>query len=139
MPSAPVKPSAPLPKAKQEGKAEQFAEVTKPVLVERVENVRADLTVGWEDVPDEEVILRKFDLDLAYGPCMGISRKDRWLRAQRNGANPPQRVWDILVKAEEATAAEQQKPGSKKQQQSTTKSSKLPSQSSLWDQADREN
>ena len=50
----------------------------------------------WLDASDNEVLLRRFDLDYAYGPCGGLSRRARWLRAQKLGLSPPQEVWDIL-------------------------------------------
>ena len=50
----------------------------------------------WTEASDNEVLLRQFDLDYAYGPCGGLSRKARWQRAQQLRLNPPQHVWDIL-------------------------------------------
>ncbi|WFD22312.1 hypothetical protein MEQU1_000980 [Malassezia equina] len=43
-----------------------------------------------------EHILRVFDLNPAYGPCMGMTRLERWHRAQEIGENPPEPVRDIL-------------------------------------------
>ncbi|KAF5373284.1 hypothetical protein D9615_007379 [Tricholomella constricta] len=42
-------------------------------------------------------ILRVFDLTYEYGPCVGISRLDRWERATALGLNPPPEVKDILT------------------------------------------
>ncbi|KAF9072093.1 DNA polymerase delta, subunit 4-domain-containing protein [Rhodocollybia butyracea] len=42
-------------------------------------------------------ILRVFDLTYNYGPCIGISRIDRWERAQALGLNPPSEIRDILL------------------------------------------
>ena len=50
----------------------------------------------WTDASDNEILLRKFDLDITYGPCGGLSRKARWQRAQQLQLDPPQHVWDIL-------------------------------------------
>lgn len=33
--------------------------------------------------------MRQFDMNMAYGPCLGMSRRARWERAQRLGLNPP--------------------------------------------------
>ncbi|KAK7246194.1 hypothetical protein RIF29_41054 [Crotalaria pallida] len=44
----------------------------------------------------EEEILRKFDMDMAYGPCVGVTRLERWERAQKMGLNPPQEIERIL-------------------------------------------
>ncbi|KIM44404.1 hypothetical protein M413DRAFT_442388 [Hebeloma cylindrosporum] len=41
-------------------------------------------------------ILRVFDNSYEYGPCVGVSRRDRWDRAQALGLNPPKEVDDIL-------------------------------------------
>jgi DNA polymerase delta subunit 4 len=37
-------------------------------------------------------ILRTFDLSYEYGPCVGVSRLERWERAKAMGLNPPQEV-----------------------------------------------
>ena len=50
----------------------------------------------WTDASDNEVLLRQFDLDYAFGPCGGLSRRARWLRAAKMGLSPPQDVWDVL-------------------------------------------
>lgn len=36
-----------------------------------------------------EATLREFDLSSKYGPCMGISRLERWERAAKLGLEPP--------------------------------------------------
>ncbi|KAJ3807955.1 DNA polymerase delta, subunit 4-domain-containing protein [Lentinula lateritia] len=41
-------------------------------------------------------ILRVFDLSYEYGPCYGISRLDRWERAEAMGLNPPPEIHAIL-------------------------------------------
>jgi len=42
-------------------------------------------------------ILRVFDMSYEYGPCVGVSRLDRWERAHALGLNPPPEVKDILT------------------------------------------
>lgn len=37
-------------------------------------------------------ILRTFDLSCEYGPCVGVSRLERWERAKDMGLDPPQEV-----------------------------------------------
>ena len=59
------------------------------------------LSGTWTDASDNEVLLRKFDLDYSYGPCGGLSRKARWQRAQHMQLNPPQHIWDILQQIED--------------------------------------
>ncbi|KAG2196677.1 hypothetical protein INT46_002637 [Mucor plumbeus] len=43
-------------------------------------------------------LLRAFDLNYAFGPCVGIIRLDRWERAQNLGLNPPTIVREVLMK-----------------------------------------
>ncbi|KAF4677031.1 DNA polymerase delta subunit 4 [Perkinsus chesapeaki] len=50
----------------------------------------------------EELILRKFDLDLRFGPCCGISREARYERAKAFGLNPPESVGRALKRVAEA-------------------------------------
>ena len=41
-------------------------------------------------------ILRDFDLSPRYGPCVGITRLDRYRRAEKMGLKPPVEVLQIL-------------------------------------------
>jgi len=41
-------------------------------------------------------LLKKFDLDGRWGPCVGISRLARWERAKKLGKNPPMVIGKIL-------------------------------------------
>ncbi|XP_074292476.1 uncharacterized protein LOC141619352 [Silene latifolia] len=50
-----------------------------------------------QDYDENEVVLRQFDLNMAYGPCTGIPRLDRWNRAKQWGLNPPKEVQVLLV------------------------------------------
>ncbi|KAG2363155.1 DNA polymerase delta, subunit 4-domain-containing protein [Suillus spraguei] len=45
-------------------------------------------------------ILRVFDMSYEYGPCVGMSRLERWERAASFGLNPPDEVRHILVTRE---------------------------------------
>ncbi|XP_064921689.1 DNA polymerase delta subunit 4 [Columba livia] len=49
--------------------------------------------------PDQALLemLRGFDLAWEYGPCTGITRLQRWERAQALGLNPPKHVRDVLL------------------------------------------
>ncbi|KAL9264702.1 DNA polymerase delta subunit 4-like protein [Drosera capensis] len=49
-----------------------------------------------DDYDDKELFLRQFDLNMAYGPCIGISRVARWERANRMGLDPPREVEKLL-------------------------------------------
>ncbi|XP_074130882.1 DNA polymerase delta subunit 4 [Sminthopsis crassicaudata] len=41
-------------------------------------------------------ILRQFDLDRHFGPCTGITRLQRWERAEQLGLAPPREVLKAL-------------------------------------------
>lgn len=41
--------------------------------------------------------LKAFDLVSKYGPCVGISRLDRWKRAEKYGKQPPARIEELLT------------------------------------------
>jgi len=45
-------------------------------------------------------ILRIFDLSYEYGPCVGVTRLERWERAAALGLNPPPEVREILMTKE---------------------------------------
>ena len=45
---------------------------------------------------DHDTLLAAFDLDLTYGPCVGITRSERFRRAERFGLQPPPSVQDLL-------------------------------------------
>ncbi|KAM9278344.1 DNA polymerase delta subunit 4 [Morus bassanus] len=49
--------------------------------------------------PDPALLemLRRFDLAWEYGPCTGITRLQRWERAQALGLSPPSPVRDALL------------------------------------------
>ncbi|KAI9597132.1 DNA polymerase delta, subunit 4-domain-containing protein [Syncephalis fuscata] len=49
-----------------------------------------------EGVSNAERLLRQFDLSLEYGPCIGISRIQRWQRAIKLNLNPPDYLADLL-------------------------------------------
>ena len=46
---------------------------------------------------EEEEVLRQFDMDMKYGPCIGVDRLDRWERAEAMGLHPPPHVRDLLA------------------------------------------
>ncbi|KOS15600.1 dna polymerase delta subunit 4 [Malassezia pachydermatis] len=47
-----------------------------------------------------EHILRVFDMDPTYGPCMGMTRLERWQRAKDIGEDPPDELREILLTRE---------------------------------------
>lgn len=49
-----------------------------------------------KDVDEDQNTLKEFDLNWEYGPCMGITRMERWKRADKHGLNPPESVKDMI-------------------------------------------
>eukprot|EP00123_Amoebidium_parasiticum_P000927 comp11869_c0_seq1/m.6506 comp11869_c0_seq1/g.6506 ORF comp11869_c0_seq1/g.6506 comp11869_c0_seq1/m.6506 type:complete len:115 (-) comp11869_c0_seq1:461-805(-) len=56
--------------------------------------------ISHEPEPSEAelLVLRSFDLDMTFGPCVGVPRADRWKRAEKYGLNPPEEVMNIIKK-----------------------------------------
>ncbi|KAL3507400.1 hypothetical protein ACH5RR_032782 [Cinchona calisaya] len=56
------------------------------------------------DLQDEfdakEKLLREFDMNMAYGPCIGMSRLQRWQRAEAFGLKPPKEIENLLKSGE---------------------------------------
>ncbi|KAI9010118.1 DNA polymerase delta, subunit 4-domain-containing protein [Hyaloraphidium curvatum] len=55
------------------------------------------VTMTAEEADEIEKVLRAFDLDPTFGPCVGITRMERWDRAVALGLDPPGRVRDLLT------------------------------------------
>eukprot|EP01134_Creolimax_fragrantissima_P000928 CFRG0928T1 len=49
-----------------------------------------------EPSAEEACILKAFDLNSSYGPCVGITRRERWIRAQKFGKTPDPAILGIL-------------------------------------------
>ncbi|XP_038998269.1 DNA polymerase delta subunit 4-like isoform X1 [Hibiscus syriacus] len=54
------------------------------------------LDLEADDFDEEQQVLRQFDMNMEFGPCIGIPRIDRWERARRLGLNPPKEIESIL-------------------------------------------
>lgn len=52
--------------------------------------------VADDEYDGNETVLRQFDMNMAYGPCLGMSRLARWERAQRLGLKPPKEIETLL-------------------------------------------
>ncbi|XP_026401821.1 uncharacterized protein LOC113297541 isoform X2 [Papaver somniferum] len=48
---------------------------------------------------DLKEILRQFDMNMKYGPCIGMTRLARWERAKNLGMNPPKEIETCLRQA----------------------------------------
>ncbi|CAM0141234.1 hypothetical protein VKS41_004063 [Umbelopsis sp. WA50703] len=55
------------------------------------------IEIHQKGVSKGDKVLRAFDLNYAYGSCVGISRLERWQRAFNLGLDPPQQVKTLLV------------------------------------------
>ena len=56
-----------------------------------------DMVMSYTDQYDDlEETLRQFDMDMHYGPCLGLKRLERWERAHRMGMKPPIQVKEII-------------------------------------------
>ncbi|KAI8637113.1 DNA polymerase delta, subunit 4 [Parasitella parasitica] len=64
------------------------------------------LEIHQEHLNETDKLLRAFDLNYDFGPCVGMKRLDRWERAQKLGLNPPVNVREILIKDKAQTYAE---------------------------------
>ncbi|MCD7460416.1 hypothetical protein HAX54_043511 [Datura stramonium] len=49
-----------------------------------------------DNYDQSEEVLRQFDMNMIYGPCLGMNRLDRWERAKKLGLNPPADVERLL-------------------------------------------
>jgi len=52
-----------------------------------------------DDIDNMEEVLRQFDMNMKYGPCIGVPRLERWERASKVGLDPPQQVKVFLERA----------------------------------------
>lgn len=51
---------------------------------------------GWEELSWDQVKLLRFDMDPRFGPCIGMTRRARYLRAEKFGLDPPAAIWHLL-------------------------------------------
>ncbi|TLS25410.1 hypothetical protein PpBr36_07224 [Pyricularia pennisetigena] len=97
---------APVEAVKEKSEAEIKAEKITSAQIRKywkgVEAQRLAPRVHQEDLDVGEKVLRYFDVSSQYGPCIGSSRKRRWMRAQRLGLNPPIEALAVLVHEEAA-------------------------------------
>jgi len=55
-----------------------------------------DFTTDEHNGSEAEAVLRQFDMNMKYGPCMGMTRLARLERAVKLGLNPPQEIAELL-------------------------------------------
>ncbi|XP_062151683.1 uncharacterized protein LOC133860060 [Alnus glutinosa] len=84
------KPSSSLKKSPKHA-ATCGSDVTQPAAL--LSHGSPDLK---DDYDENEEVLREFDMNMAYGPCLGMTRLARWERARALGLNPPGEIEDFL-------------------------------------------
>ncbi|KAD4583957.1 hypothetical protein E3N88_21558 [Mikania micrantha] len=86
------KPSSSKPKSKSKSAASFGSNVAQPPALV----VHGSLDLQENHDANEEV-LRQFDMNMVYGPCVGMKRIDRWNRASSLGLSPPDDVYRLLT------------------------------------------
>ncbi|KAL7927822.1 DNA polymerase delta, subunit 4 domain-containing protein [Trichoderma austrokoningii] len=87
-------------KSESELKAEEITDTQIKSYWKGIEKQRKAPRVHQQDLDLGEKVLRYFDMNSQYGPCIGTTRLKRWERAERLGLNPPIEVLAVLVKEE---------------------------------------
>ncbi|XP_076954889.1 uncharacterized protein LOC143629526 [Bidens hawaiensis] len=96
-----TKPSSSKPKPKAKAAASFGAGAAQPPAL--VAHGSLDLQ---ENRDANEEVLRQFDMNMAYGPCVGMKRIDRWNRASTLGLSPPDDVYLFLTSAAKEVCAD---------------------------------
>ncbi|XP_078442793.1 polymerase delta 4 [Wolffia australiana] len=86
--------------AKLSGAVHKKKQPTSKPPISPTASIQSDITAHsllseWPDNSTEEV-LEQFDMDMKYGPCLGITRLMRWERAECLGLSPPAEVGALL-------------------------------------------
>ncbi|KAI1389052.1 DNA polymerase delta, subunit 4-domain-containing protein [Hypoxylon trugodes] len=88
------------PKSEAELRADKITDCQIDQYWRKLERERIASRVHQEDLTLAEKVLRYWDVSSQYGPCVGISRMKRWMRADKLGLNPPLEVLAVLQKEE---------------------------------------
>ncbi|CAB4432064.1 unnamed protein product [Rhizophagus irregularis] len=64
---------------------------------EELVEIQPKLTFHDENYTPIDKLLHAFDLNYKFGPCIGLTRLERWERAHRIGLDPPEEVRDVLT------------------------------------------
>lgn len=54
------------------------------------------VAVTTDEHNGSEAVLQQFDMNMKYGPCMGMTRLARLERAVKLGLNPPEEIAELL-------------------------------------------
>ncbi|XWS64996.1 hypothetical protein CRYUN_Cryun05aG0052800 [Craigia yunnanensis] len=68
----------------------------KFTIVRHAESWNVSALEAIDDFDEQEQVLRQFDMNMAYGPCLGITRLARLERAQRLGLSPSKEIENLL-------------------------------------------
>ncbi|PHH76286.1 hypothetical protein CDD80_1667 [Ophiocordyceps camponoti-rufipedis] len=100
--SQPTQSTEPPPRnlTPAETKAQSITDAQISSYWKTLERQRKAPRIHQQDLDTYEKVLRYFDVSSQYGPCIGIGRMKRWLRADGLGLNPPIEVLAVLVKGE---------------------------------------
>ncbi|GJZ86986.1 DNA polymerase delta subunit 4 [Tanacetum coccineum] len=82
------------------------AGITKPSLSKSKKSASIAHASADQDRDANEEVLRQFDMNMAYGPCVGMKRMDRWQRASSLGLNPPEHIHRLLTSAANEVSAD---------------------------------
>ena len=64
------------------------------VEVREIEESEVDaMHLSWKEA---EAKLKEFDMDTKYGPCMSMTRLERWRRAETLGLDPPLFIHNVI-------------------------------------------
>ncbi|CAK7243907.1 MAG: hypothetical protein STHCBS139747_005437 [Sporothrix thermara] len=91
---------APVVRSEAEVKADAITDTQIRQYWRAIESQSIARRVHQEDLDLGEKVLRHFDVSSQYGPCVGITRRARWVRAQRLGLAPPIEVLAVMIKEE---------------------------------------
>ncbi|BFZ62562.1 hypothetical protein YB2330_003663 [Saitoella coloradoensis] len=95
-------------KKRESKKKEEVEEETHPnpkdrvyaQLAKEIDAQRIHPQIHAQHLTSIDKILRNFDLTYKYGPCVGLTRLQRWERAEKMGLEPPSEVRRILMTVE---------------------------------------
>lgn len=84
--------------AKNKSISSIFRQSKKQQLNKKTVEVDKKITFKRDKMTKDEAerILVKFDLDPSFGPCSGLTRKERFLLAKKLGLNPANNVLDLI-------------------------------------------
>ncbi|XP_041455857.1 DNA polymerase delta subunit 4-like [Lytechinus variegatus] len=87
---------------KSKGKGKQNVAVRSPAASPRKSGRTIEVESAEDLIRKKHLnTLREFDLDWRYGPCTGITRLERWERAESHGHNPSPHVKDLILEYED--------------------------------------